>query len=82
MLFRISKIQARLFYSTALFAFKSGDFNNQFDLLIADRYCFKCTCHPAKPDDIVRFTVWALKIITVDRTVKNGLAVKKTVLMC
>ena len=36
-LLRISKTEARLFYSTTFFALKPGDINGKFDFIIADR---------------------------------------------
>ena len=82
MFFGIGKIEARLFYSTAFFALKSGDFNNKLNFPIADRQCFESAYNLTKPNDTARFTVGTLETIAVDRAVENGLAVKKSVLKC
>ena len=82
MFFRIGKTEARLFYSTAFFALKPGDFNDKLNFPITDRQCFESTCNLPKPDDTARFTVRTLEIIAVNRTVENGFTTKKSVLMC
>jgi len=82
MFFRIGKTEARLFYSTAFFALKPGDFNDNLNFPITNRQCFESACNLPKPNDIARFTVRTLEIIAVDSAVKNGFAAKKSVLMC
>ena len=82
MFFGIGKTKARLFYNTAFFALKPGDFNDKLNFPITDRQCFESACNLPKPDDTARFTVRTLEIITVDRAVENGFAAKKSVLMC
>ncbi len=82
MLFRIGKTEARLFYSTAFFALKPANFNDQFDLLVAYRQHFKGAYNPTEPDYIMRFTIWTPEVIAVNRPVEDGLTFKKSVLMC
>ena len=81
-LLRISKTEARLFYSTAFLAQKPGDINGKFDFIITDRQHFKSSYNLAKSYDMARFAIRAFEIIAVYRTAKNSLTVKKTVLMC
>ena len=65
----------------AVFAVKPGDFDDQLNLSVPNRQHLERTFVSAKPDDIAGFAVRTLQIIGVNRAVKDGLAVKKSVFL-
>ena len=81
MLFGVGKVKPRLLDGSAVFAVKPWDFDDQLNLSAPNRRHLERTFVSAKPDDIAGFAVRTLQIIGVNRAVKDGLAVKKSVFL-
>ena len=79
--FRISKPKARLLDSATGFALKPGNLYHKLNFLIADRKHFKSARKLAEPDDIAGFTILTLQIVGMNRTMVNGLTIKKTIFL-
>ena len=77
-LFRVGKFKVRLLDGSAVLALKPGYFEDKLNLSVSDRQHLESAVMPTEPDDFAGFAVGTLQIVRMNRTVINGLTVKKT----
>ncbi len=76
--FRISKSKTRLLDSAAGFALKPGNLYYKLNFSVTDWKHFESAKKLAEPNNIAGFTVLTLQIVGMNRTMVDGLAIKKT----